>query len=336
MRRILFLFCMVLLLSAACSAVFGAAGDEPEQTRQTVFEILNSLRIKYGCGELKFDDHLNSAAQRQAEYLAEIGRLETAGPAGESVHERAADAGYGGDKEFTAKETNAQVWMDTDADYLVEQVWRKSQPSVRVIFDPSVRQIGIGIADAPDKHRYYVLTLAGLKDGTDDYAMTRPTYDYRTPKPTVSATPSPQPLVTSTRSPDGGVWHVVQEGETFSEIALAYGLDWYTLSVRNNIKLSDTTPVVIMEGQVLAIEPTYTMTPTPTATKTPLPPTHTPRPTFTAGPAGGNSVSPSLERLPAPDWDSLLNKTLPWKKTVGLILVILCAPGFVLSLRKKK
>ncbi|MBR6089262.1 MAG: LysM peptidoglycan-binding domain-containing protein, partial [Anaerolineaceae bacterium] len=238
------------------------------------------------------------------------------------------------DKSFTIRETNAMVWVDTDVDYLIEEVWRKNQTSVRVIFDQEVRQAGIGIADSPDKHRYIVLTVAGLDDGSDDYSMIRPTYDYRTPKPTVSATPSPQPLVTSTMNPDGGVYHVVKEGETFSEIALAYGLDWWTLSVLNHIKLNDTTPVVIMEGQVLVIEPTYTLTPTPTATKTPVPPTRTPRPTFTTD-SNALPSRPAQTRLPAPDVNRLLTRMVGWKRPVGWILVAVCVPGIYFAIRKK-
>lgn len=333
MRKTTLLLLILLTVFTACTAVFA---DDAEDFKEVIFEELNILRKKYGCGELTFDKALNAAAQHQAEYLAEIGNLDSHGPAGESVHDRAVDAGYGGDKSFTIRETNAMVWVDTDINYLIEEVWRKSQPSVRVMFEQAARQVGIGIADAPDKHRFIVLTLAGLDDGTDDYSITRPTYDYRTPKPTVSATPSPEPLITSTMNPDGGVYHVVKEGETFSEIALAYGLDWYTLANRNYIKLSDTTPVVIMEGQTLVIEPTYTLTPTPTPTKTPVPPTWTPRPTFTADPAGfGTVITPAVKNLPAPNLARLLDKMLTWKRPVGWILLGFSIPGLYFSLRKK-
>ena len=334
MKKYLTFIIILLILITAAPAVFA---DENEDFREAILENLNRVRKQYGCGALHFDVHLNAAAQHQADYLAQTGRLDSGGPSGETVRDRAADTGYGGDKSFTIRETNAMVWVDTDVDYLIEEVWRKSQPSVRVIFDQAVRQAGIGIADAPDKHRYIVLTLAGLDDGTDDYSMTRPTYDYRTPKPTVSATPTIQPLVTSTRNPDGGVRHVVQEGETFSEIALAYGLDWYTLSVRNNIKLSDTTPVVIIEGQVLVIEPTYTLTPTPTATKTPVPPTVTPRPTFTQAPAVITTAEPAGNAGQLhPDFGGIIEKAAAHKQIVGWILVGLSVPGILLSLRKKK
>ena len=329
-----FVFLLILLV---CCSVPAMAADADEAFREELLEELNLLRKKYGCGSLDFDEHLQSAAQHQAEFLAEIKKLQSSGPNRETVRDRAADAGYGGSKAFTIRETNAMVWVDTDVDYLIEEVWRQNQDSVRVLFDQNVRQAGIGIADAADKHRYIVLTLAGLDDGTDDYSVTEPTYDYRTPKPTISATPTPKELVTSTMNPDGGIYHIVQEGETFSEVALAYGLDWYTLSVLNHIKLSDTTPVVIMEGQKLVIQPTFTLTPTPTPTKTPVPPTWTPRPTFTADPnAPAQSGPEPIDHLPAPDPVNLLNKAVSLKQTVGWILVAISLPGIILTIGKKR
>ena len=336
MQHKLFFFILLAFFCTAVPAVFADA-IEPDIIREDLLTELNTLRKQYGCGPLSFDEHLETAAQHQAEFLCEMNKLQTAGPAGETLRDRAADAGYGGSKSFTIRETNAMVWVDTDADYLVEEVWRKNQAAVRVMFDQNVRQIGVGIADSADKHRYIVLTLAGLDDGTDDYSITEPTYDYRTPKPTMSATPTPQVLVTSTMNPDGGVYHIVQEGETFSEIALAYGLDWYTLSVLNHIKLSDTTPVVIMEGQTLVIQPTFTLTPTPTPTKTPVPPTSTPRPTFTAGPNDSTVIQPvPVKELPAPDLGRLLDRIIAHKHIVGWILIGICVPGIIITLRRKK
>lgn len=336
MRLKLFFFILLVFFFTAIPAVF-AGPIEPDLFREDLLQELNTLRRQYGCGPLSFDEHLETAAQHQAEFLSETKKLQTSGPAGETIRDRAADAGYGGSKSFTIRETNAMVWVDTDVDYLIEEVWRKNQAAVRVMFDQAVRQAGIGIADSADKHRYIVLTLAGLDDGTDDYSIIEPTYDYRTPKPTMSATPTPQVLVTSTMNPDGGVYHIVQGGETFSEIALAYGLDWYTLSVLNHIKLSDTTPVVIMEGQTLVIQPTFTLTPTPTPTKTPVPPTYTPRPTFTADPNASTTVLPTaVKELPAPDPGRLLESAVSHKRIVGWILVGICVPGIIFTLRRKK
>ena len=333
--RILLIAILVTFL-CVCTAGADLTDDAAEETKQELFDALNVLRKSYHCGELKTDEHLDTMAQHQAEYLAQIGKLEKLGPEGEGLKERARDAGYGGDRSFSITETNAQVWVDTDLDYLINEVLRKNQASVQTIFSTNVRQIGIGIADAPDKHRYIVLTLAGMDDGNDDYSPL-PTYDYRTPKPTTSPTPTLQPVITSTMNPDGSVLHEVGEGQTFSEIAYAYDVDWYTLSVLNHIQLSDTTPVVIYEGQSLIIQPSYTPTYTPTATRTPVPPTVTPRPTFTGIPGTLSTAEPQhLDRLPAPQWGNLILQLEKHKQTVGWILIGISLPCLILALRKRK
>ncbi len=336
-RRLPFLiFLLTCFLPAAVFAQDeGAAGRALEAARLEIFDAVNELREEYNCGTLTFDSHLTTAAQQQAEYLAELGKLDTTGRQGESARERAMDAGYGGDKSFSIEETTAMVWVDTDTEYLIENVWRTNQKSTHAIFNSELRQCGIGIADAADKHRYIVLMVAGLDDGTTDYSP-RPTYDSRTPKPTMSATPTPQMLITSTPNPDGGVYHVVQEGETFSEIAMAYGLDWYTLSVLNNIKLPTLTPVVIYEGEVLVIHPTNTATMTPTPTRTPLPPTSTPRPTYTPAADTSSADGAGLYELPVPNIVNEIADLSRHKRTVGIILVCLCVPGLIISLRKRK
>ncbi len=335
--RLIFLICLASCLFTAVvyAENEGAAERVLEAARLEIFDAINDLRGQYGCGTLTIDSRLMTAAQKQAEYLAELGKLDANGRQGESVRERAMDAGYGGDKSFSIEETTAMVWVDTDTNYLIEKVWRVNQKSTHAIFNTELRQCGIGIADAADKHRFIVLMLAGLDDGTTDY-IARPTYDSRTPKPTVSATPTVRMLLTSTPNPDGGVYHVVQEGETFSEVALAYGLDWYTLSVLNNIKLPTLTPVVIYEGDVLVIRPTNTATMTPTPTRTPLPPTSTPRPTYTPA-ADFNSDNGKQEHtLPAPKFVGELAGLANHKRTAGLILVCLCLPGLLITLRKRK
>ena len=335
--RLIFPICLLIcLFTAAVYAEDGGAAERAlEASRLEIFDAVNELRGQYGCAALTIDSHLMTAAQRQAEYLAELGKLETVGRQGESARERAMDAGYGGDKSFSLEETTAMVWVDTDTNYLIEKVWRTNQKSTHAIFNKELLQCGIGIADAADKHRYIVLMLAGLDDGTTDY-IARPTYDSRTPKPTVSATPTMQMLLTSTPNPDGGVYHVVREGETFSEIAFAYGLDWYTLSVLNNIKLPTLTPVVIYEGEVLVIRPTNTPTMTPTPTRTPIPPTSTPRPTYTPAADSAPTDDGQERTLPVPKFVNELADLACHKRTAGIILICLCLPGLLISLRKRK
>lgn len=307
MKRILFLLPLIFCLFRSVTAQ--SDGTDAEAFRISICDELTDYRSAHHATEPAIDACLTAAAQRQAEYMAELGKLTDSGPAGETIYDRAIDAGYGGDRRFEVREARAKVWVDTDADYLINSIWKKETLSVRALMMEGAQHIGIGIADAPDKHRYIVVMIGAIADGDPAYDAV-PTYDFRTPKPENSATPTPAPLITSTMNPDGGIYHEVKAGETFSEIAMAYGLDWYTLSVLNHIKLVDGTPVVVYEGDTLVIQPTFTVTPTPTATKTPLPPTHTPRPTFTGIPA--TPTAQSSGQLPPPDITPLLQRFVTW------------------------
>ena len=64
---------MFIILLTAVPAVFS---DENDTFREELLQELNALRRQYGCGPLAFDEHLESAAQHQAEFLAEIKKLQ--------------------------------------------------------------------------------------------------------------------------------------------------------------------------------------------------------------------------------------------------------------------
>lgn len=334
MKKLLLLILLLFLFPQTL-----CAQDEPlSAERSELISRVNALRTHYGLSALEEDENLTTAAQRQADFFAEQRKLDTKGPAGESIHIRAEDSGYGGGHPFTVEEAMAKVWVDTDFEYLVFNIWKQEQLSLHALMNNSAQHIGIGIADAADKHRYILVMVAGLTDGCEDYTVIA-TYDFRTPKPELSSTPTLIPFFTSTAEPDGGVYHIVQEGETFSEIALEYGLDWYTLSIQNNIKLSDDKQPVILEGQKLMIHPTYTMTPTPTPTKTPLPPTITPRPTFTPDAAGVSTATMQPPHLLPPPRESAM-KLRNWgfsnAKPAAIILISLSALGLIVVFTRKK
>ena len=76
--RICKFFLLLLISFAAFTAVFAAEEENPvpsDPQLVQIFVYLNALRTRYHIDVLKFDEHLNTAAQRQADYLAEIGRL---------------------------------------------------------------------------------------------------------------------------------------------------------------------------------------------------------------------------------------------------------------------
>jgi hypothetical protein len=89
------------------------------------------------------------------------------------------------------------------------------------------QHIGIGVAD--ERNRRFVVVMVGyLLDGSIRTHRCR-LMIFEHQKPIVSTTPSPIPLMTATRQPDGSIVHEITSGQTLSEIAYAYKVDWKPL-----------------------------------------------------------------------------------------------------------
>jgi len=137
-------------------------------------------------------------------------------------------------------------------------------------------------------------------------------------------------VVVAAASPETGIWHVVQPGETLPAIAMRYGTTVDAIVQANGLRNTDylyveqqlvipfVQPTVAPVGAALPATPTYTPTPIPTSTatfvltNTPLPPTATPSPPPTLVPApqsknpgdkaGEKKVRFSLEWEPVAGW----------------------------------
>lgn len=308
-----------------------------DQAVSSLFSQINLLREENEAGMLILDNNLTAAAQNFAEYLLESGKLSEKGPQGETVTTRAKDVGYGGGTDFTVTQNSAMVWADTTMEYLVRAVWGGDIKEKLKLINPKSQHIGIGIAEH-QRRRFVVVMTGHLSDGSVRYTPL-PTYDERTPRPVLSLTPSPVPLVTSTQLANGAIYHEIGGGQTLSEIAQAYGIDWYALAQRNQLDPEDP---VIYEGELLVIQPSFTITPTPTETNTPRPPTKTPRPTFT-NPPMTSETAPAFTRTAVPQiteqnfLSHFLARLGSFRAQAGFVLALLSGIGLILSvlLRKK-
>ena len=134
-------------------------------------------------------------------------------------------------------------------------------------------------------------------------------------------------IITSTPNPDGSIVHIVQEGETLWDIALAYGVPGS--EIMGNSGNSPTVTDVYV-GQVLIIRQPNLATQTPTLTPTPtritpqatlLRPTLTPIPTQTL-----------LPTLTPTDQPNVLVRAFADTRTVGLAMVGISGMGIALVL----
>ena len=337
------LFSLVLFCLFHAESVIGQTTPTPGSMNEyqmsgyakNMLEAINLLREENGLSQLIPDAALSAAAEDQAAYLLKIGQITERGQNQESPKTKANDFGYAGGADFYINQNIATSWVATQAKTVLDTVWMQ-EPVYKVrILNPDATHIGIGAVDN-NSRRYIVVYTGWLADGSIYYTAV-PTYDWRTPKPEASYTPSPKPLQISTSNPDGSIQHRIQKGETLSEIAYAYGVNWDTLSNLNNLELEDP---VIIEGQDLLIRSKFTVTPTPTASETPRPPTRTPRPTYTKS----SSESSETQILPSTtptdpvivDVGLFLENSKPFRKPVGILLVIVSGVGLLLSFRFKK
>jgi LysM repeat protein len=103
-------------------------------------------------------------------------------------------------------------------------------------------------------------------------------------------------IVPSTPDADGGIVHIVGDGETLAGIAEAYGVSMDTIRALNGM---DADSTIIYPGDRLIIKLAPTPTLTPTITPVPPRPTHTPTPVLpTRTPAPSRTPRPTLTATP--------------------------------------
>jgi LysM repeat protein len=220
---------------------------------------MNTLRVSNGLPALPEDPILDAVAASTAATMAASRMSWHIG----NVSGRVQAAGYGGGGKVMATENFAVAYGWT-IDQIM-QAWNDPAhlyPSV----EPAYCNIGAGTAVAADGAVYYVLQAA--------YVLDKSCGTYKSPG--VSTTPGAQtggttipivpqiiiPVKVATPDADGKIYHVVQDGQSFWAIAVAYKVTIKDIEQFNN--LSSNTSLQV--GQKLFIPSGSTAgyaTPTP-------------------------------------------------------------------------
>jgi LysM repeat protein len=166
-----------------------------------------------------------------------------------------------------------------------------------------------------------------------NYAQSEPTATQA--ESTASA---PNLPATVTPQDDGSILHIVREGETLINIALAYNIPLKDLLEMNNLD----TKSVIYPGEKLIIRKANTPTPTAAITDTPTPrpatPTHRPTRTPTPKPPTVTATvlmaTPTATPLPAQPMDTYGKILVGAIIAFGVIGVLLMVTGEVLKRKK--
>jgi len=218
---------------------------------------MNTLRVSNGLPALIEDPIVNAVAQSTAQIMAASNMSWHIG----DVRGRIAAAGYGAGGTVWATENFAVGGAGTGIDSIMA-TWADPD-HMRPAVNPAYCHVGAGVAQASNGRYYYILQAAyvsGQECGSATSSATGGTLE-------PGAVPNPVsqlivPVKIATPDENGEIYHVVQSGQSFWSIAIAYQITIADLETWNN--LSRNTP--LQNGQRLFIPGENTAgyaTPTP-------------------------------------------------------------------------
>jgi LysM repeat protein len=213
---------------------------------------MNTLRVSYGHPALIEDPIINAVAQSTAQIMAANSMSWHIG----DVRGRIASAGYGGGGTVWATENFAVSHSSMGIDQIMA-MWADPDHMLPAV-NAAYCNVGAGVATVNGK-TYYILQAAyvsGQECGS---------YSSTSSGEAGSVAPVPQiiiPVQIATPDEDGNIYHVVQAGQSFWSIAIAYQITIQDLETWNNI----SRDIPLQSGQRLYIPGKNTKgyaTPTP-------------------------------------------------------------------------
>jgi LysM repeat protein len=219
---------------------------------------MNTLRVSYGLPALIEDPIVNALAQSTAATMAANNMSWHIG----DVRGRLAAAGYGNGGTVWATENFAVSSGGMGIDEIMA-AWADPD-HMRPAVTPAYCHVGAGVAQTSSGKIYYVLQAAYVS-GQECGSLSPSTGSGGTAQPGSGASGISQliiPVKIATPDTDGRTFHVVQAGQSFWSIAIAYQITIRDLEVWNNL----TRNIPLQSGQRLFIPNKNTegyATPTP-------------------------------------------------------------------------
>ncbi len=232
------MLCLALLagwLYPAASAAAAPSRSNPAASEVTAFDLLvamNTLRVSNGLPALIEDPIIDTVAQQTAETMAAQHLATHIG----NVSGRLQSAGFGGGAKVWATENIALGRFTIDG---IIRVWSDAAHMLAATV-PAYCNMGAGVAKSSDGTPYYVFQAAYTAEkACGSYTSTIGT----TTDPNGSTTGGRAgwvsqlivPVKVATPGPDGKVIHVVQPGQSFWAIAIAYKITVKDLQLWNNL-----------------------------------------------------------------------------------------------------
>lgn len=191
---------------------------------------MNTLRVAYGLPALIEDPIVNAVAQSTAAIMAANNMSWHIG----DVRGRIAAAGYGGGATVWATENFAVGSGGMGIDEIMAS-WADDD-HMRPAVNAAYCHVGAGVAQTADGRIYYILQAAyisGQECGSSTSSSSGGT-------PQAGSVPNPVsqlilPVKIATPDAEGKIFHVVQPGQSFWSIAIAYQITIHDIEVWNNL-----------------------------------------------------------------------------------------------------
>ncbi len=257
-----------------------------------IISAVNDLRASRGLTAYQVDSWLMSYAQQHAEYMASI-------QGGTHTHSDGSIAWKSGIQENVASGTDGMI----DASFIVTQIWA-DEIHMKTMVGYSSGTVGVGVALGGDGNFYVSLNvMAGGSTAPQPVNVTTSVAQVPQASPT-SVSEWIVPLVKSTPNAEGQIIHIVQNGQSLWDIAVAYEVTIDAIRGLNNMAMEST---VINVGQELFIMQ-VTVQPTVPTTDTAEPTVAVPtlRPSFTA-----TSEPTETEEIAAVEAVAIIPTSLP-------------------------
>ena len=251
----------MLILLGSGTIISPQAAKAAPRSQVSAFDLIiamNTLRVSYGLPALIEDPIIDAVAQSTAQTMANNNMSWHIG----NVRGRIAAAGYGNGGTVWATENFAVDWGGNMGIDQIMAIWADPDHMLPAV-EPAYCNIGAGVATANGK-TYYILQAAYVSGQSCGSSTSSSSSGGNTQSGTGSNTVSQLivPVKIATPDEDGNTYHVVQAGQSFWSIAIAYQITINDLEVWNNI--SRNTP--LQAGQKLFIPNKNTAgyaTPTP-------------------------------------------------------------------------
>jgi len=249
--------CLFLTERAQASPSLSPPQQSSGVTAYDLIAAMNMLRVSYGLPALIEDPIINAVAQSTADIMAANNMSWHIG----DVRGRLKAAGYGGGATVWATENFAVGNMSIDE---IMQVWSDSE-HMRPAVIPSYCNVGAGVAQTADGQYYYILQAAYTSNKScGEYKSVAPNSEpgVAGEAPVAPVSQIIIPVKIATPDADGKIYHVVEAGQSFWAIAIAYKITIKDIEAWNNLSRNST----LRPGQRLFIPGPNTAgfaTPTP-------------------------------------------------------------------------